>query len=134
MGYKYSIWLIPNNWKDIMKFYNTKHIPHVTIKTLLSKNEAFFEVNKYKKKYLINFENNIYNFDKISYHNDTDKDFPACGIFCKITNLKLEHIPHMTLYYHFNKSVILTKEPKSCIANVCIVNTNSDNPEKWTII
>ena len=31
--------LIPNNWKDIMKFYNTKHIPHVTIKTLLSKND-----------------------------------------------------------------------------------------------
>ena len=43
MGYKYSIWLIPNNWKYIQSYYKTEHIPHVTIKTLLSQKDAFKE-------------------------------------------------------------------------------------------
>jgi len=135
MGYKYSIWLIPNNWEYIKQNYKTEHIPHITIKTLMTAKEVFQEVKKFKKHYMISYEENVYDFNEISYHKDEDKDkeLPACGFFCKIKNLKLEHEPHMTLYYHYHNLVLHMKPPVSCLGKVYVVNTISDDPKKWQI-
>ena len=134
MGYKYSIWLIPNNWKYIKDFYKTDHIPHITIKTLMSGDEVFKEIKNYKNHYMISYDNNVHDFNEISYQKDRDAELPASGFFCKIHNLKLEHQPHMTLYYHYHDSILHMKAPVSCLGKVYIVNTISDDPVKWFIL
>ena len=137
MGYKYSIWLIPNNWKYIQSYYKTEHIPHITIKTLLSQNEAFKEFDMLKSHYMIKYQNNVHDFDEIKYkrkNNDDDDELEACGFFCKIQGLELEHKPHMTLYYHYHNSVLQMKAPTETLGKVCLVNTISDDPKKWYII
>ena len=91
MGYKYSIWIIPNNWKYIQSYYKTEHTPHVTIKTLLTISEAFTEINKYKSHYMINYNANVYDFNNISYKEDKDAHLPASGFLCNLQDLKLEH-------------------------------------------
>ena len=48
MGYKYSLWLIPNNWKYIKSYYKIDHIPHITIKTLMTQSQAFKEYDNLK--------------------------------------------------------------------------------------
>jgi hypothetical protein len=40
----------------------------------------------------------------------------------------------MTLYYHYNNSIIKMKAPSDTLGKVFIVNTVSDNPKKWFII
>ena len=134
MGYKYSIWLIPNNWKDIKNFYKMNHIPHITIKTLLSYDEALKLFKNYDNKYKVNFKDNIYDFKNLSYHHEPKNEFPASGYFCKIENLELEHKPHMTIHYKYNDKVIYNKSPNNIEGTVFIVNTISDNPEEWNII
>ena len=89
MGYKYSIWLIPNNWKYIQSYYKTEHIPHVTIKTLLTSREAFNEYDKLKSHYMIKYQDNVHDFDDIKYKGKDGDEIEACGFFCKIEDLEL---------------------------------------------
>lgn len=134
MGYKYSIWVIPNNWKYIQSYYKTEHTPHVTIKTLLTISEAFSEINKYKSHYMINYNANVYDFNNISYTEDKDADLPASGFLCDLQDLKLEHQAHMTLYYHYHNTEITMEPPTNTLGKVYIVNTVSDDPKKWYIL
>ena len=134
MGYKYSIRLIPNNWKYIQSYYKTEHIPHITIKTLLSQNEAFNEFELLKSHYMIKYKNNVHDFNDIKYKGKKGDELDACGFFCNIEGLELEHKPHMTLYYHYHDSVLKMKAPTETLGKVCIVNTVSDDPRKWFII
>jgi hypothetical protein len=32
-GYGYSVWYVPDRWKDIQISHNIRHIPHVTVST-----------------------------------------------------------------------------------------------------
>lgn len=134
MGYKYSIWLIPNNWKYIQSYYKTEHIPHVTIKTLLTQKDAFKEYDMLKSHYLIKYQNNVYDFNDIKYDGKEGDELEACGFLCKIDGLELEHKPHMTLYYHYHNIVLKMKAPTESLGKVCIVNTVSDDPKKWYIL
>ena len=134
MGYQYSIWLIPYIWEDIKNVYQTSHIPHVTLKTLLTLEQAREFVKKFDNEYKISFQDNIQDFNNIIYEPNKKDDLPASGFFCKISELELEHQPHMTLYYKYNHKVIPMESPKDLFGYVSIVNTISDNPEKWIFI
>lgn len=134
MGYQYSIWLTPYIWEDIKNLYETSHIPHVTLKTLLTLEQARVFVKKFDNEYKISFQDNIQDFNDIIYDPNKKDDLAASGFFCKISGLELEHQPHMTLYYKYNNKVIPMESPKDLFGYVCIVNTISDNPEKWVFI
>lgn len=131
MGYQYSIWLIPYIWKDIKDVYKTSHIPHVTIQTLLTLEQAQEFIKKYDQEYKIFFQDNIHDFTQISYDHDKEDQLPGSGFYCEIKDLELEHQPHMTLYYKFNNKIIPMESPKDLFGFVSIVNTLSDQPEKW---
>ena len=109
-GYLYSIWCIPDNWKEIKERYGMCHIPHVTIETLLSEIECRSRIHHYDKKYVIRFEDNIYDFKDITYKegggetnwgetNGCDDELPAYGFYCELDSLSVSHRPHMTLLY-----------------------------------
>lgn len=134
MGYKYSIWLIPNNWKYIKSYYKTEHIPHVTIKTLMTQSQAFKEYDDLKSHYEIAYENNVYDFTDVKYHEKQEDEIEGSGFYCKIKGLDLDHRPHMTLYYHHHNSVLKMKAPTETLGKVYIVNTVSDDPKKWFLL
>ena len=134
MGYKYSIWLIPNNWEYIKSYYKTEHIPHITIKTLLSQKEVFKEIDMLKSHYMIKYQDYVYDFDEIKYKDNKNDEIEACGFFCKIDDLELEHKAHMTLYYHYHNIVLKMKAPTDTLGKVCMVNTVSDDPKKWFLL
>jgi len=134
MGYQYSIWLIPYIWEDIKNLYKTSHIPHVTLKTLLSLEQANEFVKTFDNEYKISFQDNIHDFNNIIYDSNKKDDLHASGLLCKITGLELEHKPHMTLHYKYNNKVIPTKAPTDLYGFVSIVNTISDQPAEWILI
>ena len=43
-------------------------MPHITIKTLLSYQESLDLIKKYNNEYNVSFQDNIYDFNNISYH------------------------------------------------------------------
>lgn len=102
------------------------HIPHITIKTLLTKEKSQLLINMYQKEYTVSFENGIYYFKVISYDSNKLDKLPASGFYCSIKNLELDHKGHMRLHYKFNNSVINKEYPKNLLGYVCIVNTESD--------
>lgn len=134
MGYKYSLWLIPNNWKYIKSYYKTDHIPHITIKTLMTQSQAFKEYDNLKSHYEIKYENNVYDFNDIQYHEKKEDEIEGCGFYCNVKGLQLDHKPHMTLYYHYHNSVLKMKAPTETLGKVYIVNTVSDDPKKWFLL
>jgi hypothetical protein len=134
-GYLYSIWCIPNNWKDIKEKYGMCHIPHVTIETLLSETECRSKIHYYDKEYMIRFEDNIYDFNDITYK-EGDNDLPAYGFYCELDSLCVSHRPHMTLLYsNLGSDMKIEKAPIHKIqGKVYMVNTVSSDPSKWKII
>ena len=131
MGYKYSVWIVPNNHKYIKMHYNMSHIPHATIKTFLSLQEATELIDTLKSHYYINYQENIYDFNMKYSEEDILK---ASGFYCSIKDLKLEHTPHMTIHYCVHNKVINIKPPTDCLGTVYVANTVSNNPCEWYII
>jgi len=133
MGYKYSVWLVPNSHRYIKEHYRMEHTPHVTIKTLLSVREAFDLAKTLKRHYYINFVKDIHDLDKIKYKKNK-KELDACGFYCNIKNLELGHTPHMTTHYHVHGMSLYMPPPTNCMGRVCIVNTKSNNPSRWYML
>lgn len=134
-GYLYSIWCIPDNWKDIKERYGMCHIPHVTIETLLSETECMSRIHDYNKEYMIRFEDNIYDLNDITYKGG-DNDLSAYGFYCELDSLCVSHRPHMTLLYsNLGSDMKIEKAPIHKIqGKVYMVNTVSSDPSKWKII
>ena len=40
MGFGFSIWFVPYNYVEFQKTYSIRHIPHVTVKTNMTKEEC----------------------------------------------------------------------------------------------
>jgi hypothetical protein len=133
-GYGYSIWLIPENWKQFRKEFTLDFIPHITVATNLSfvssqilNKDKFFKVN--------NFSNGQI-FPKM-YKNDPLNGF---GYNCTIEGLYTQHQPHLTLYYSPNEIKYLDtfsklkSPPTQLICRLFIADTRSINPSEWKVI
>ena len=129
-GYGYSIWLVPDNWKEIKKEFNMDFIPHITIATNLPYlpygilNDRTYKVNKFSKGQVFP---KMYSVDPLN----------AFGYYCEIDGLYLDHQPHMTLFYAPNAInfldtfSIIKQPPKEFYGKLKIANTNFDNPTQW---
>ena len=131
LGYGYSIWLVPYEWKKIKEEFNMDFIPHITIATnlpflptgILSKER--FKVKNFKKGQI---------FPKMY---DVDP-FHAFGYTCEIEYLYPLHTPHMTLFYAPNPiseldtfSWIKQPPPEELECYLYLADTTSENPIQW---
>ena len=131
IGYGYSIWLIPDDWKRIKEDFNMDFIPHVTIATNLPylpygilDNKTTFTVKNFKKGKIFP---RMYQVDPLY----------AFGYPCEIVGLYPDFEPHMTLFYSPNEikeldtfSWIKTP-PLELKCKLHIANTNYINPTQW---
>jgi hypothetical protein len=136
-SYGYSVWAImipPQNISDLLARYNNfPHIPHITVKTNLTLEDAedfLLECKSWEdtatisgKAYVLP---NFYDHDPLK-----GWGFPA-----QLTNTKTEHTQHLTVMYS-------PTEIKSCPnvyvdeflpVKLRIANTTSENPREWSLV
>lgn len=142
IGYGYSIWYVPKNYKSIQRTYNTPHIPHVTLETNLSLRDAYHIYHNASKMIKIKFQNKYVKFPSF-YESDP---LMAYGWYVDIDTMirrKLNWTPHMTLRYAPRLNINNTYQDKVNISesflpptghtecNIVIADTRSGNPSDW---
>lgn len=129
-GYGFSIWCVPMNWKELRARYRTRHVPHVTIETLLSETKARARILQYAPEYKIMFEDDVRDLSDITY--SEDDDVPAQGFYCSLQGLRL-HRGHMTLHYETLLTPAHAIAPVDVLGKVVIADTRSSNPGRWIV-
>ena len=124
-GYGYSLWLVPYNCNEIMRNYNMKHIPHVTICTNLEYIDSTILTHK---TFVVNKFSNLEKFPKM-YKNDP---LNASGFYCEINGIQTFHTPHMSVTYS-HESLDDLIPPQSLVCQLFFVDTRSLNFEEWTL-
>jgi hypothetical protein len=122
-GYGYSIWLIPNNWKEVKLSYNMNHIPHITV----ANNLQFIDsVVLNKNDYTVENFSNVQQFPQM-YLNDP---LSASGFYCEIKGISTIHKPHLSLVY--NKYITeIYAPPEKLMCKLYVADTRSINPSEW---
>lgn len=126
-GYKFSIWLVPINWKVIKKIYKMEHIPHITVATNIDTDISSAILNN--NIYTISDFSIASNFDKM-YKNDPLNGY---GFFCKINEIKTNHVPHMTLFYNkLINNINPPPPPNELKCKLYIADTRNLDYRLWT--
>lgn len=96
-GYGYSVWYIPQNYKQLQKTYGITHIPHITFQTNFETfDEALSIYHNINPIIKINFCSKIVLFPQM-YSNDP---LLGCGFYVeKNSKLNPEFDPHLTTKY-----------------------------------
>jgi hypothetical protein len=162
MSYGYSIWYVPYNYIDLKNKYDMKHIPHITIKTNLMKQEAidFFQ------EQIFSDEAYIYVHDPLVIFPDIYDTNPlkAIGWWCSIcskassttststtidsyassisslteSDIDNEWKPHLSIEYFTELPKYLIKNIKkpteSLLCFKVIADTTYMNPEEWKLL
>lgn len=97
-GYEYSVWFVPNNYKEIQEQYGIAHIPHITLETNLSLKDAFHIYHNACNKIVIKFKDNFVKFPSF-YHHDPLVYYGWYVDVLQMTGRKLNWSPHMTVQY-----------------------------------
>jgi hypothetical protein len=143
MGYQFSVWYIPINYTEIQKLYNISHIPHITLDTNLTFDNAVsvFLDSRYEQHKTFIVTSDLVMFPSLYEHNPLS----AYGVWMResdgcISTKKPHWKPHMSFKY-FNCN---TKESTDNLESISIgknikcyktlVNTVSNIPDDWYII
>jgi hypothetical protein len=138
MSYGFSIWYVPYNYTQLKQRYSIKHIPHITIKTNLIREDAtHFYTNT-----LFPYETHIYVTDPIVIFPSIHKQDPlkAIGWWCNTLpkNQDIEWKPHLSIEYFIelpSRLPIYDKAPQEpLLCYKIIADTTSANPEEWHLL
>jgi hypothetical protein len=139
MGYGYSVWYVPTNYKTIQSRYGMAHIPHITVATNFpNANSAFVRYNKLPKTTRAFIKRECVEFPSMY----ADNPLKAIGWYGEMPDVPTAHPPHMTLRYFDPTQAIPTKTEycnaaPSNRALVCfktVADTTSSNPADWKFI
>ena len=126
-GYNWSIWYVPNNWKEFMKKYDMVHVPHMTYATNLLERPT--DVDAPLKIHKIMFNSNMKRF-KSQYENDPLK---AVGWTCIVPKpWTPSHVPHVTWKYSCDVDDMVETPDSWTDLFLAIADTRSDVPSLWT--
>lgn len=138
-GYGYSVWFVPNNYKEIQDKYKISHIPHITLETNLSLKDAYHIYHNACQTISVKVKPEFVKFPSF-YHHDPMISYGWYVDIQHMTKRKLNWTPHMTATYvprtsKTNDANIITcqppTEPLECFAT--IADTRSGLPEEWSI-
>jgi hypothetical protein len=126
VGYGYSLWLVPQNWRDIKRIYSMKHIPHITVCTNMDRTDpVILSISSFK----VHTFSYLKKFPKM-YKNDP---LDASGFYCKIEGICTNHTPHMSVSYSHDDLENLAP-PDSLECQLHFANTQSDKPHEWYLL
>lgn len=140
-GYNYSVWYVPENYKELQNNYQISHIPHITLETNLCLRDAYHIYHNACPDIIIKFQEKYVKFPSF-YENDPMISFGWYVDIVKMTKRKLKWIPHMTLRYLQRYSNNTYKDKTILLENLCppsneikckavIADTRSNLPVEW---
>lgn len=127
LGYGFSLWLVPHNWRDIKRIYSMNHIPHITVCTNMERidpvilSTSIFKVRDFS--YLKKFPK-MYKKDPLD----------ASGFYCKIDGIFTNHTPHMSVSYSHDDLIIGLVPPETLECSLHFADTQSDKPHEWYLL
>ena len=130
---KYSIWLVPLDWKKIKQEFSLDFIPHITLST----NMDYISPNVLSDRIYT-----VKNFEQGQVYTNIDgtKYQYAYGYPCEIEGIDTLDNMYMTLYYASNRMdfldmfSIMKTPPKDFKCKLYIADTTYLNPVSWKII
>jgi len=134
MGYKWSIWYVPREYKDLMLRYKFQHIPHVTVSTHLTAKPTKELLSKWNSK----VDCMYFTPELVLMKDDKEDDLHAIGWNVKNQLPDVNH-PHLS-YLYFKEDMPF---PTSCIESfpdsisdwdLYIADTRDEDYSKWKII
>lgn len=145
LSYGYSVWYVPDNYRELQERYNIQHIPHVTLKTKMSFDDAS---NLYHSQIKIADTINIEYYNKFITFPAYDKNdhlqyrgwkVNIVGMNDKFKSVNSNWNPHMTVEYTVINN---NKKSQSCHMEVdpphgkspcflVIADTNDVLPCNW---
>lgn len=138
MGYSWSLWLVPFQYKKLQKEYEIAHIPHITLhtrQTLEQCLDLFMSDGDYPP-ITVSFENPVYIFPTM-YGEDDEESMKALGWYTVPSVLDhLEHAPHMTLRYFKGSpdpKYYEASPPPALPCFLTIADTTRSNPSEWKL-
>ena len=136
MGYNWSIWYVPREYKDLMLRYKFQHIPHVTVRTHLPVKPTKNELCQWKLKVdCMYFTPELVPIVEVD--DEDDEELQAIGWY--VINPLPIHKPHLS-YLYLKKDMPF---PTSCIKSfpdrifdwdLYIADTRDEDFSKWKII
>lgn len=143
-GYGYSVWYVPENYKDLQDTYKISHIPHITLETNLCLRDAYHIYHNSSPDIIIKFQNKYVKFPSF-YDNDPMISYGWFVDVVKMTRRKLNWVPHMTLRYlprtttnnnnnYKDKSILLENlcaPSNEMKCSLMIADTRSNLPIEW---
>lgn len=143
-GYNFSVWYVPENYKELQNTYKVSHIPHITLETNLCLRDAYHIYHNACQDIIIKFQDKYVKFPSF-YENDPMISYGWYVNVMKMTKRKLNWVPHMTLRYlqrisnvannHYKDKTILSENlcpPSDEIkCKVVIADTRSNSPIEW---
>lgn len=142
-GYGYSVWYVPENYKELQKTYKIPHIPHITLETNLCLRDAYHIYHNASTDIIIKFQDKYVKFPSF-YENDPMISYGWFVDVVKMTRRKLNWVPHLTLRYLQRTSLNNNayKDKSMLSENLCppsnelkcfviIADTRSDSPIEW---
>ena len=134
MSYGWSVWYVPQAWEYLMKNYNFKHIPHITLVTNLDQKPK--QILSYPKHLeYVTLLDDITVFPKMYINNPLN----GIGWFCQCSpDIYTKHIPHITYsYFKDLPSTFDIPDDFPTIINdwiLMIGNTQSPDPQEWKCV
>jgi hypothetical protein len=144
-GYGYSVWYVPNNYKELQNIYKISHIPHITLETNLCLRDAYHIYHNASPDIIVKFQDKYLKFPSF-YENDPMISFGWFVDVVKMTRRKLNWVPHMTLRYiprttnnnndnNFRDKYILSESLSAPLhdikCKIFIADTRSNQPIEW---
>jgi len=132
MSYKHSIWYVPYNYKQLKNEFNMTHIPHITLKTMMERDECFDLFDKLvKKEFYFTLQNDLVLFPSM-YEQD-----PMQAIGWWVENSPKYHLSLRYFGLENPKKIKFTQisppnESLQCF--LAIADTSDCNPEKWKLL
>lgn len=137
-GYGYSVWYVPENYKELQERYGIQHIPHITLETNLILRDAFHIYRNAAINVEITYMPQMIKFAQC-YEHDPLQGFGWNVYVPVMKNRKPNWKPHMSVKY-FKRGENYSRVDWECKAPldkvkcfIVIADTRSIEPSEWSI-
>jgi hypothetical protein len=144
-GYGYSLWYVPNNYKELQVLYNMLHIPHVAVETNLQLKDAYQMYNYVSSTVKIKIHNMMTQVpspytkeqcDSFGWNVDIVDAVDAIDAINAVRDTTIDKHHIVVCFHDRNKRIeAMDIDPPNSELNckLYIVDTQSNTPSDWTI-
>ena len=131
-GYGFSVWYVPNRWRELQLSHGIRHVPHVTFTTGKSLIDAQRLVKTIPATAKVLLHGTSVEFPSM-YEIDPLKAFGWYATLLEPRNLMIP-LPHMSIGYFVGENlpeIEILPPTDVLICHKCVADTRSNDPTDW---